>query len=237
MKIKVLANELLDSNVQFVSLVKHGAIRSPFKILKEEDAMKRNARREELLARRTPQPRNTLAEIHKATQRASDVGVAAVFAKDTADQDPQPGRYGFDPLQANTDATRTAGENASVYERLSEIRRLLEQISQALTSERLASEVQKLETARARLRKAERALEIRVSNAFRGGNLDWLEDQGRRMVAANEALLADHRLNELDESLGVSRHATSGIQKADKGDTVLDDALASGMGVQRTYRK
>lgn len=37
MKVKVLANELLDSNIEFVSLVKHGAIRSPFKILKADE--------------------------------------------------------------------------------------------------------------------------------------------------------------------------------------------------------
>lgn len=37
MKIKLIANELTDGEIDFVSLVKHGANRSPFKIIKMED--------------------------------------------------------------------------------------------------------------------------------------------------------------------------------------------------------
>lgn len=36
MKIKIVANELVDGEVEYVSLVKHGANRSPFKIMKAE---------------------------------------------------------------------------------------------------------------------------------------------------------------------------------------------------------
>ncbi len=36
MKIKIIANELVDGEVEYVSLVKHGANRSPFKIVKAE---------------------------------------------------------------------------------------------------------------------------------------------------------------------------------------------------------
>jgi hypothetical protein len=38
MKIKVLANELVDTDIEMVSLVKHGANRCPFKVLKAEDS-------------------------------------------------------------------------------------------------------------------------------------------------------------------------------------------------------
>jgi hypothetical protein len=37
MRVKLLANELTDGEIDFVSLVKHGANRSPFKIIKTED--------------------------------------------------------------------------------------------------------------------------------------------------------------------------------------------------------
>lgn len=37
MKVKVLGTELLDANIEFVSLVKRGAIRAPWKIIKMED--------------------------------------------------------------------------------------------------------------------------------------------------------------------------------------------------------
>ena len=36
MKIRLVANELVDGEVEYVSLVKRGANRSPFKIVKEE---------------------------------------------------------------------------------------------------------------------------------------------------------------------------------------------------------
>ncbi len=238
MKVKIVANELLDSSIEYISLVKHAATRVPFRILKAEteEVEMRNARREQLLAdRRNPRvQRSTHVEIAKAAQRASDIGVAAVFAKDTSEMDAQAGRYSGDPLQANSDASRTAGENGSIYRRLDEIRRLLEQIGQALTSERLASELQKLEVAQARLQKAEQGLMFRLSNAFRGGDLDWLERQGEEMVNRNAALMADARLNRLDESLAPSRNV-GGIEKAD-GDRVLDSAYDSGIGVQRKYR-
>jgi len=37
MKVKVVANELLDTDIEMVSLVRHGANRAPFKILKSDD--------------------------------------------------------------------------------------------------------------------------------------------------------------------------------------------------------
>lgn len=40
MKVKVVANELLDTDIEMVSLVRHGANRVPFKILKSEDPEK-----------------------------------------------------------------------------------------------------------------------------------------------------------------------------------------------------
>jgi len=38
MKVKVIANELVDTDIEMVSLVRHGANRAPFKVLKSEDA-------------------------------------------------------------------------------------------------------------------------------------------------------------------------------------------------------
>ena len=37
MRVKMIANELTEAEIDFVSLVKHGANRSPFKIIKAED--------------------------------------------------------------------------------------------------------------------------------------------------------------------------------------------------------
>ena len=236
MKVRVLANELLDSDISFVSLVKNGAIRSPFKILKNDEEMEmtrhRNARREQqLAARQNPVRRNTFAELRKASQRAADVGCA--FLKDTDEMDPQPGRYGADPLQANRDEERGAAENHSLHERLAEIQALLRAIGQALAATTLGSEIAKLETAQARLEKAEAGLMFKLSNAFRGGDLDWLERQGEEMVNRNAALMADARLNRLDESLAPSRNV-GGIEKAD-GDRVLGSAYDSGLGVTGKY--
>lgn len=37
MKVKIVANELIDTDIEMVSLVRHGANRAPFKVLKSED--------------------------------------------------------------------------------------------------------------------------------------------------------------------------------------------------------
>ena len=37
MKIKIKATELVDGEIEYVSLVKHGASRSPFKIIKADE--------------------------------------------------------------------------------------------------------------------------------------------------------------------------------------------------------
>jgi len=39
MKIRLIANELVDGEVEYISLVKHGANRSPFKIMKGEESV------------------------------------------------------------------------------------------------------------------------------------------------------------------------------------------------------
>lgn len=39
MKIRLVANELVDGEVEYISLVKHGANRSPFKIMKGEESV------------------------------------------------------------------------------------------------------------------------------------------------------------------------------------------------------
>ena len=43
MKINIKANELVEGEIEFISLVKNGANRSPFKIIKAEDAWLRSA--------------------------------------------------------------------------------------------------------------------------------------------------------------------------------------------------
>lgn len=68
MKIQVKANELLDTEIELVSLVKHGAIRAPFKIVKNEDLP-------------SPKSESLTKKIANAFSKDPDISVAAVLVK------------------------------------------------------------------------------------------------------------------------------------------------------------
>lgn len=234
MKIKVLCNELLDSSIEFVSLVKHGAVRSPFKILKAEEVRMRNERREQLLARRNPRGWIPPQPARKSALRAADVGCAAIF-KDEFFEDENANRHGRDNLQANKPAERGFWENFSAMgDHFRQVIAMLRATGQSDAAQALEQAMSNIAAA-GTVTKQEEALLFSIANRFRGGGLDWLEQQGQMMIDRNAALIADSRLSSLDESLHVSRNTNSGIEKTEKGDRVLDDAYDAGMGVQRRY--
>lgn len=246
MKVKLVANELLDSSIEFISLVKNGAIRAPFKILKEESEMAkaRNERREALLAKRE-QPRIVGSNFQQArlnAQRAADIGTQAVLkagiSGDTDVMDEQPNRYGADPLQANTSSERGTAENqAADLGRLREIISMLRTIGQDRTADAMEAFLNAIVAGRQLTKADEQVFDnvlLAARSAFRGGDLDWLEREGQGMQDRNRELISDRRLSSLDESIS-AKPRDAGIEKSDQDD-VMNSALDSGLGVSGKYR-